>query len=563
MTRRLHISARVALVASLALIVTLALAWGSAPAQAAAITVNTTDDEVNSDGDCSLREAIQAANIDAATDACAAGSGADTITVPFGTYDLTLGVLDVFDAATINGAGAGSTIVDGGAADAVFSVLSEGDIDVTISALAVQNGDSLDNGGGIYNGENLTLTDVVVTGNTAPSGGGVYNSWSGTVTLTNSSVTGNTAEFDGGGILNEGPDTLNLVNSAVSGNSAGEDGGGIANHYDASANIEGTVISGNTAAAHGGGVYNDLCCDALVTITDSTISGNQADDGGGIFHGDNTLPRAAGVSAVVIVPAAGLSITNSTISGNQAFNGGGILNVGVIELTNVTIADNTASSAPAVSAVVALGGGLGGGVFNPDGAVSMVNTIVADNTPDDCLVAPVSNGHNLDSDDSCALTATGDQQGVDPLLAALALNGPPSRETHALPADSPAVDAGDDASCPDADQRGVARPQDGDEGGAGSAVCDIGAYELVPDADNDGILDAFDACVNVPEDLDGVQDTDGCPEADVIATPTPSQLPPTGGGPEAGAGVPWLALLVAGAALAGAGGALAAVRRRR
>jgi CSLREA domain-containing protein len=53
---------------------------------AAAITVNTTDDELNADGDCSLREAIVAANTDTAVDACPAGSGADTINLPAGTY---------------------------------------------------------------------------------------------------------------------------------------------------------------------------------------------------------------------------------------------------------------------------------------------------------------------------------------------------------------------------------------------------------------------------------------------------------------------------------------------
>jgi len=51
---------------------------------AATITVNTTDDELSTDGDCSLREAIQAANVDAAVDACPAGIGSDTIDVPAG-----------------------------------------------------------------------------------------------------------------------------------------------------------------------------------------------------------------------------------------------------------------------------------------------------------------------------------------------------------------------------------------------------------------------------------------------------------------------------------------------
>ncbi|NIM52595.1 MAG: CSLREA domain-containing protein, partial [Gemmatimonadales bacterium] len=99
---------------------------------AATITVNTTDDELNADGDCSLREAITAANTDAVVDTCTAGSGTDTITVPAGTYTLSIagtgedaaatGDLDVTDDLTINGAGADSTIIDGGGIDRVLHV---------------------------------------------------------------------------------------------------------------------------------------------------------------------------------------------------------------------------------------------------------------------------------------------------------------------------------------------------------------------------------------------------------------------------------------------------------
>src|SRR3989344_1698657 len=62
----------------------------SQPAFAANITVNTTADELNSDGDCSLREAVQSANTDTAVDGCTAGSGTDTIIVPAGTYTLSI-----------------------------------------------------------------------------------------------------------------------------------------------------------------------------------------------------------------------------------------------------------------------------------------------------------------------------------------------------------------------------------------------------------------------------------------------------------------------------------------
>lgn len=77
----------------------LALMWGlfllllptaQAAQGATEITVTTTDDELNHDGDCSLREAIQAANTDLAVDACPAGNGHDTIMLPAGTYTHTL-----------------------------------------------------------------------------------------------------------------------------------------------------------------------------------------------------------------------------------------------------------------------------------------------------------------------------------------------------------------------------------------------------------------------------------------------------------------------------------------
>src|SRR5512140_1064461 len=98
------------------------------PAFAASITVNTTADENGTGANCSLREAITAANTNAAFGGCAAGSpGADTITLPAGTYQLTIanaggtnedhnatGDLDVLESLTIQGAGAGTTIIEAG-----------------------------------------------------------------------------------------------------------------------------------------------------------------------------------------------------------------------------------------------------------------------------------------------------------------------------------------------------------------------------------------------------------------------------------------------------------------
>jgi CSLREA domain-containing protein len=82
------------------------------------ITVNTIVDELNSDADCSLREAVQAANTDAAVSGCPAGDGADTIAIPAGVYTLSLagaGPLELTDAVTLTGASAAATLLDGNA----------------------------------------------------------------------------------------------------------------------------------------------------------------------------------------------------------------------------------------------------------------------------------------------------------------------------------------------------------------------------------------------------------------------------------------------------------------
>jgi hypothetical protein len=73
-------------------------------------------------------------------------------------------------------------------------------------------------------------------------------------------------------------------------------------------------------------------------------------------------------------------------------------------------------------------------------------------------------------------TATSAIVGVDPQLGPLRDNGGPTA-TRGLPSTSPAVDASP-VGCPATDQRGVARPQDGN--GDGRSICDIGAYERLP-----------------------------------------------------------------------------------
>ena len=175
-----------------------------------------------------------------------------------------------------------------------------------------------------------------------------------------------------------------------------------------------------------------------------------------------------------------LILLDSTIGGNSTSigNGGGIDNYNTLTVLNSTVNGNTA-------------GQRGGGILNSSGGTITLNTtIIAGNTAvsggPDCSGIPASQGHNLIGDSSgCSFTAaTGDLLNVDPLLGPLQDNGGPTF-THALLPGSPAIDAGDDATCLDTDQRGISRPQ--------RAACDIGAYEFVEgDANGDGVVDAAD-----------------------------------------------------------------------
>src|SRR3990170_3213880 len=294
MRRLARLCGRLCAVLAVALLLLLA---GDRPAAAANFAVTKTADTADGaciPSDCSLREAIIAAN---------ASPGADTITLPAAIYILTIaganedaaatGDLDITGDLTINGAGAATTIIDGGDLDRVFHVKSGGA--VSISGVTIQNGSTVaiaSDGGGIRNDGALTLTNSTVSGNTATVAGGIVNYPVGTVTLTNSTVSGNTANFNGGGIFNSG--TVTITNSTVSGNTASlanNGGGGIFNQ--ATLTITNSTVSGNTANFSGGGIYNNL---GTATITNSTINNNTADsdgngtgDGGGIARGGGAV----------------------------------------------------------------------------------------------------------------------------------------------------------------------------------------------------------------------------------------------------------------------------------
>ncbi|WP_432188088.1 choice-of-anchor Q domain-containing protein [Streptomyces sp. Tue6028] len=272
-------------------------------------------------------------------------------------------------------------------------------------------------------GADTWLSDLTITGGEAkqrevpvtdPGGGGIANGKN--MTLRRVTVTGNTAGY-GGGIFNIPDSHLTLVDSTVSRNTAGEAGG--------------------------------IRFDDTGTVLNSTIADNRVTD-------DWDRPGSlSGYGGGIDIRGTGLvDIRSSTITGNAATDGGGGINIAPAYL------DSLPSS---VTDTINL----------PLGHLELRNTIVAQNSVgragSDCknVFATIeSRGNNLDSGNSCHLTAQSDLPRRDPLLAPLGANGGPT-DTVALLPGSPALDSASD--CPPADQRGVRRPQ--------GPACDIGAFE--------------------------------------------------------------------------------------
>ncbi|MBD2678252.1 MULTISPECIES: choice-of-anchor Q domain-containing protein [Nostoc] len=378
-------------------------------------TVSNTQDS----GSGSLRQAISQANTSAGLDiinfdGLFADDIADLITLGGSSLVIT-------DDLSIKGTGADLLTVSGNNASRVFEIGSG--VTVEIEGLTIDNGNSGE-GGGIYNSGSLTLSNSTVSGSQASQGGGIYNASSGimtviksiisantsinelgggvynsgsltlsdstvsdsngavrgggiyssgTMTVTNSIITRNKSDF-GSGILNSG--SLTLTNSTISDNSSrdfGDNlyGGGIAN--SGVMKISDTIISGNTAFV-GGGVYNS----GYLTLSDSTISDSKAFDdfigGGGIYNsGSLTLinstvsdSEASQGGGIYNADSGIMTVANSIISRNNSVFGSGILNYGSLTLTKSTVSGNSSA-------------GSGGGIAN-GGFLTMSNSIISENT---------------------------------------------------------------------------------------------------------------------------------------------------------------------------------------
>jgi len=417
----------------------------------ATFTVDSLADTVASDGDVTLREAIEAANTDTGRGDAPAGSGADVIEFDSGlkgdAIQLTSGnQLSITDDLTITGFTDQPITVDGDGANRVFFIHDPGvrdeQLTVSMSGLRITGarapvsptgGTSFD-GGGILNEETLTLSDSIITDNRANSGGGIANQFDGDLTIENSTISNNRAEQD---------------------SSLGFAGG--VDNIGGTVEIRGSTISNNFSNGIGGGIVNNQDVGA-VTIINSTISSNETDGtGGGIKNGVSFSGGAIG--------GGDLMIQNSTIADNLARNQGDSM-----------LPDQG-----------------GGGIFvqaNGSGSTVIESTIIAGNTDDagasDLFVqfGSVDSATNSLIESPTGQNVADGQNGniVGQSAQLMPLDDYGGRtETHALMPGSPALAAGTNPLNLDHDQRGMFYSRTRQEGSFFPYfdVTDIGAYQAV------------------------------------------------------------------------------------
>ena len=237
----------------------------------------------------------------------------------------------ITDTVTINGNDAGSDItvqvtIPGTSAFNVFHIDASGET-VNINNMTIKGGDVSDstyNGGGIYiEGGTLSLDYVIVSGAKAYYGGGIDVGPSCTLTLTDSTLSGNSATQYGGGIGAHSSATVTLTNSTLSNNSADNNAGGIYAN-SSTVTLTNSTLSGNSSNNIGGGIFTQSSSN--ITLINSTLSGNRANNGGGIYASSSssvTLTDSI-VAYNYLVNNSGyndIAFYSSTIYGNHNISG--------------------------------------------------------------------------------------------------------------------------------------------------------------------------------------------------------------------------------------------------
>ncbi|MDX6585629.1 MAG: hypothetical protein QOI31_102 [Solirubrobacterales bacterium] len=510
-------------------VVALVVLATAAPAAANTFEVTEPDDSAPgncSNNDCTLREAILAANDRAGNDTVILDSGTTHVLEIGGSGEdegLT-GDLDVTDRIVLEASGGAQATIDGNDLDRVLDFHARG----TIENLKITGGllSAGARGAGINSPDDqVDVSDSTLTDNHGVTAVGAYILGGGSLVDTTISDNIGTSNAGGAWVWGEPGDEFLIEGSKFVRNAAPFGPGGLTARDAA---IKDTTIKKNDATGGCGGLSvsdvtvrdtqvkkNDggfaaVCTSgagATLDLIDSVVSNNESTgDGGGLTMslGNGSIKRstvagniASGDGGGVFAPTTQpLLIEESTISGNEAGDdGGGIYasNFTGLTLTNSTVAMNTsAGSGGGIHAENPSGGGAthvslvfstvafnqavtGGGISSvAPASYEAQGALVAANPADDlgtqdCSADITSNGRNLVSDDSgCnAFDASTDLVEDPPGLNPLDNNGGPTK-TVELERTSPAVDAGGE-NCPNKDQRGESRP--------GGPKCDIGAFE--------------------------------------------------------------------------------------
>ncbi len=403
-----------------------ALGLAPLPATAANILVTTLADADAVDGDCSLREAILAANADASYNECAAGTGPSDrilLTLP-GTILLTSNLPEFSESAALVGLGPGTSTIDGQDARTLLR---------------------LDTGG---SGQTFRIERLTLTNGGGAGSGPALNAGAHTVLVRDAVLSSSTASLRGGALMALDTDLV-LERVWLSENTVtGDTGGGIFLFSAVSTEIRDSTVSGNSTLGMGGGFYingTSLAGDLEILLTRSTIIQNHAN-----ADASNDFQRGGGIAI-----------------------GGGASTSANLHLGNSIVAENTDASPSGAAPDLAL--------FGMTSAESMGFNIVGDNSTVEFEFPsglPNANGDAVGTNASL----------IDPQVEALALSGG-TMPVHMPTAVAPSIVI-DKGSCPGvvSDQRGFGLAATGlriyDAPGvvnnpAGDA-CDVGAAEIGP-----------------------------------------------------------------------------------
>jgi len=401
-------------------------------AHAETITVDTTSGDSTTDENCSLPEALLAAESNAAVDSCLAGAAdGDNIVVPAGVYSVELSYETASgDHLTITGSGSGAdgTVLSGGESVRPLEIVADGEAEVTIIGVRFQDG-MADNGGGLVADGTpdvvLSIEDCAFVDNQATDyGGGLLSAL--TTTVSRTTFTGNSAGIWAGGAM-AWPSGELVIEDSYFGENSAENGGALAVAITL-VEVYRTTIHDNTATGSGGGFYGTR--GGTGWFENVTFSANTApEDQGEAIFGNATDIKAYHCTFVGRDGALITSNTQSTQADRTELNA--CLITGSAETAELINFDERPS--------------LTGGTLREGGGVAF------------------------------GLLDLADYGGA--------------QMTHALPASSSAIDSGscDGIGGPDTlVEDGRMEVREGN--------CDLGAYELPDSVLDDGVLEAGETC---------------------------------------------------------------------